>query len=206
MNSRVKPARRAGDFLHARLRLARRVARDRDDARPEPRRRRLKLADRDVGVVALRGEDGEGLLAAREGVFGDPVGVGFDQERQEIDAGLGDALVSGEGDDRPPRRLGDARDFAHVAGEQRPENNLRAGADDGLRRLRGAIGRADDRRRSSSSRRSCRILRSASCAPLCIEAPMALGAPFCVSGRIRPILTGPVPTVSPTVGPLSGCD
>ena len=83
-----------------------------------------------------------------------PVDVGLDQERQQIDAGRGDARVGRESDDRPAGGFGDPRDLAHVGGEQRPEDDLRAGADDRLRRLRGAVRRASGRRRSSASRRS----------------------------------------------------
>src|SRR3984957_16402818 len=44
----------------------------------------------------------------------------------------------------------------------------------------------------------------ASCAALRIEAPIGLGAPFCVSGRTIPTRTGPVPIVSPTDGAFAG--
>src|SRR5579883_2441475 len=47
---------------------------------------------------------------------------------------------------------------------------------------------------------------TASAAALRKEVPIALGPPFWVSGRTRPTRTGPEPIVSPTVGPLSGCD
>ena len=48
---------------------------------------------------------------------------------------------------------------------------------------------------------------TASCAALRSETPTALGLPPCVSGKITPMRTGPVPRVSPTVAPpLSGCD
>ena len=41
------------------------------------------------------------------------------------------------------------------------------------------------------------------CAALRIDTPTALGAPFCVKGRIMPTLTGPEPSDSPTAGPAA---
>ena len=86
-----------------------------------------------------------------------------------------------------PADLATAAGCPHVAGEDRPEHEFRAGADFRLRRLRRApsgVEWSSMNHQGDVGRR--RIRRSPTERRCASMTPTGLGAPFCVSGRIMP--------------------
>ena len=62
------------------------VALDGLDVNAVPGRRLLVLGQRDIAVVVVGDQGGQALLALAGRIIDDPVDIGLDQERQEIDA------------------------------------------------------------------------------------------------------------------------
>src|SRR5208337_5650017 len=97
---RVDLLRDGGDMTHGFARGARLVALYRHDAQPVIGRALLKLAERDIAVVALRNERRRRFLAALGGEIDDSLDIILDQERQKISSARRSGAVGRKGDHR----------------------------------------------------------------------------------------------------------